>query len=123
MMNCRASSSSPSEYSMQLISCLPFKSADCQRPVPARMIPHVVIRIGSVTERFVSHAALPSNDIALKSPKDSKRGVIRAVASRLLAENSGVSVDSFHPFRLTLELVVQQLIAGRRRVLEVYEGG
>src|SRR5664279_3305964 len=56
MMNCRASSS-VSGYAIQLISCLPLKTAARQRPKPARIVPFVVIRIGSVTDGFVSRAA------------------------------------------------------------------
>src|SRR5664279_2488267 len=61
-MNCRASSSL-SEYSMQLISCLPSKTANRQRPKPARIVPFVVIRIGSVTDGFVIRAASLNSSI------------------------------------------------------------
>ncbi len=55
-MNCRASSSL-SGYSIQLISCPPFNTAARQRPKPASIVPLVVIRIGSVTNGFVSRAS------------------------------------------------------------------
>ena len=62
------------------------KSSD-DRPPDALKIPAPKGRNLTLTE----NAAPPFH---AEPRQDSKRGVIRAVASRLLAENSGVSVDA-----------------------------
>src|SRR5881296_446029 len=62
-MNSR-DSSSVSTYSMQWISCLPSNNANRQRPIPARIVPFVVMRIGSATDWSFSRAASLNSSIA-----------------------------------------------------------
>jgi hypothetical protein len=69
-MNCR-DSSSLNGYSMQLISKSPLKTADCQRPKPERIVPLVVIRIGSVTDKWFSLAAWLNSSISPVQPNSS----------------------------------------------------
>jgi hypothetical protein len=56
---------------MQLSSCLASKTADRQRPKPARIVPFVVIRIGSGTDGFGSRAASLNSSITPVQPSSS----------------------------------------------------
>src|SRR5260370_15856871 len=58
-------------YSMQLISGRPSKTAALQRPKPATIVPFVVIRIGSVTNGFVSRTASLNSFIPPVQPSSS----------------------------------------------------
>ena len=69
-MNCRASSSL-NGYSMQWISCLRSNNANRQRPKPARIVPFVVIRIGSGTDCSFSRAASLNSSITPVQPSSS----------------------------------------------------
>jgi hypothetical protein len=70
MMNCRASSSLRG-YSMQLISCRSSKNADRQCPKPARIVPFVVIRIGTGTDWSFSRASSSNSSISPVQPSSS----------------------------------------------------
>jgi hypothetical protein len=67
---------------MQLSSCLASKTADRQRPKPARIVPFVVIRIGSGTDGFGSRAASLNSSITPVQPSSSSARDAVAVVLR-----------------------------------------
>ena len=69
-MNSRAASSL-SGYSMQLIWYRSSKSADRQRPKPARIVPFVVIRIGFGTDWSLDRVASSNSTITPVQPSSS----------------------------------------------------
>ena len=71
---------------MQEISRLPSNTASCQRPKPARIVPSVVIRIGSGTKAFVCRVA-SLNSVPHQRKWDSLRAGIKLhVVTKEMAE-------------------------------------